>query len=42
MIATSYGEIFERNGNIESKLGIPCDLNYPPTKGGITYAPPIR
>jgi len=38
----NYGEIFERNIGVESKLGIPRGLNHLWTNGGIVYAPPIR
>jgi general L-amino acid transport system substrate-binding protein len=38
----NYGEIFERNVGVESKLGIPRGLNHLWTHGGIVYAPPIR
>ena len=38
----NYGEIFERNVGVESKLGIPRGLNQLWTNGGIVYAPPIR
>lgn len=38
----SYGEVFERNVGIGSKLGIPRGLNQLWDRGGIQYAPPIR
>jgi general L-amino acid transport system substrate-binding protein len=38
----NYGEIFERNVGVESKLGIPRGLNHLWMDGGIVYAPPIR
>ena len=38
----NYGEVFERNVGVGSKLGIPRGLNSLWTKGGIQYAPPIR
>ena len=38
----NYGEIFERNVGIESRLGIPRGLNHLWMDGGIVYAPPIR
>jgi general L-amino acid transport system substrate-binding protein len=38
----NYGEIFERNVGVESRLGIPRGLNHLWTSGGIVYAPPIR
>jgi general L-amino acid transport system substrate-binding protein len=38
----NYGEIFERNIGVESKLAIPRGLNQLWTNGGIVYAPPIR
>jgi general L-amino acid transport system substrate-binding protein len=38
----NYGEVFERNIGIGSKLSIPRGLNSLWTKGGIQYAPPIR
>jgi hypothetical protein len=36
--AVNYGEIFERNIGVESKLGIPRGLNQLWTNGGIVYA----
>ena len=38
----NYGEVFERNVGIGSKLGIPRGLNQLWNDGGIQYAPPIR
>ena len=38
----NYGEVFERNVGIGSRLGISRGLNRLWTKGGIQYAPPIR
>lgn len=38
----NYGEVFERNVGVGSKLGIPRGINALWTKGGIQYAPPIR
>jgi general L-amino acid transport system substrate-binding protein len=38
----NYGEIFERNIGVESRLGIPRGLNHLWMNGGIVYAPPIR
>jgi general L-amino acid transport system substrate-binding protein len=38
----NYGEIFERNVGLESKLGIPRGLNRLWSRGGIQYSPPIR
>jgi general L-amino acid transport system substrate-binding protein len=38
----NYGEIFERNVGLESRLGIPRGLNHLWMDGGIVYAPPIR
>jgi general L-amino acid transport system substrate-binding protein len=38
----NYGEVFERNVGVQSKLGIPRGLNHLWTNGGIVYAPPIR
>ncbi len=38
----NYGEVFERNIGIGSKLSIPRGMNSLWTKGGIQYAPPIR
>ena len=38
----NYGEIYERNVGIQSKLSIPRGLNALWTLGGIQYAPPIR
>jgi len=38
----NYGEVFERNVGVGSKLGIPRGLNSLWNRGGIQYAPPIR
>ncbi len=38
----NYGEVYERNVGVESKLGIPRGLNQLWNAGGIQYAPPIR
>jgi general L-amino acid transport system substrate-binding protein len=38
----NYGEVYERNVGVESKLGIPRGLNHLWNEGGIQYAPPIR
>jgi general L-amino acid transport system substrate-binding protein len=38
----NYGEVFERNMGVGSKLGIPRGLNSLWTNGGIQYAPPLR
>ena len=38
----NYGEIYERNVGIQSRLSIPRGLNALWTLGGIQYAPPIR
>jgi general L-amino acid transport system substrate-binding protein len=38
----NYGEVYERNVGVQSKLGIPRGLNHLWTNGGIIYAPPIR
>jgi len=38
----NYGEVFERNVGVGSKLGIPRGLNQLWTSGGIQYAPPVR
>jgi general L-amino acid transport system substrate-binding protein len=38
----NYGDVFERNAGLHSKLGIPRGLNELWTNGGILYAPPIR
>jgi general L-amino acid transport system substrate-binding protein len=38
----NYGEIYERNVGIQSRLSIPRGLNALWTQGGIQYAPPIR
>jgi general L-amino acid transport system substrate-binding protein len=38
----NYGEVFERNVGVESRLTIPRGLNQLWTAGGIQYAPPIR
>jgi general L-amino acid transport system substrate-binding protein len=38
----NYGQVFERNVGMGSKLGIPRGINQLWTSGGIQYAPPIR
>jgi len=38
----NYGEVFERNVGVGSKLGIPRGINQLWSVGGIQYAPPIR
>ena len=38
----NYGEIYERNLGLGSKLGIPRGMNQLWSSGGIQYAPPIR
>ncbi len=38
----NYGEIYERNVGVKSRLGIPRGINELWTAGGIMYAPPIR
>ncbi len=38
----NYGEVFERNVGVGSKLGIPRGINQLWNVGGIQYAPPIR
>lgn len=38
----NYGEIFERNVGVQSRLGIPRGVNQLWMLGGILYAPPIR
>jgi general L-amino acid transport system substrate-binding protein len=38
----NYGEVFERNVGVGSRLGIPRGINQLWTSGGIQYAPPIR
>ncbi len=38
----NYGEVYERNVGVGSKLGIPRGLNQLWNAGGILYAPPIR
>jgi general L-amino acid transport system substrate-binding protein len=38
----NYGEVFERNVGLHSRLGIPRGLNELWNNGGIQYAPPIR
>jgi general L-amino acid transport system substrate-binding protein len=38
----NYGEVFERNVGVKSRLGIPRGLNELWNMGGIQYAPPIR
>ena len=38
----NYGESYERNVGVKSKLGIPRGLNELWSMGGIQYAPPIR
>jgi general L-amino acid transport system substrate-binding protein len=38
----NYGEIYERNIGMQSRLSIPRGLNALWTQGGIQYAPPVR
>ncbi|MEW6639198.1 MAG: amino acid ABC transporter substrate-binding protein [Pseudomonadota bacterium] len=38
----NYGEVYDRNLGVGSKLGIPRGLNQLWNAGGIQYAPPIR
>lgn len=38
----NYGEIYERNLGVNSKLGIPRGLNQLWNMGGVLYAPPLR
>jgi general L-amino acid transport system substrate-binding protein len=38
----NYGEIYDRNVGVRTKLGIPRGLNQLWNAGGIQYAPPIR
>ncbi len=38
----NYGEVYDRNVGVNSKLGIPRGLNQLWNAGGILYAPPIR
>lgn len=38
----NYGEIYERNVGVGSKLGIPRGINQLWSLGGIRYAPPLR
>jgi len=38
----NYGEVYERNVGLGSKLGIPRGLNQLWNAGGLLYAPPIR
>ncbi len=38
----NYGEVYERNIGVKSKLGIPRGLNQLWNLGGIHYAPPIQ
>lgn len=38
----NYGEIYERNVGVQSRLSIPRGLNALWTRGGIQYAPPVR
>jgi len=38
----NYGEIYERNVGVKSRLGIPRGLNQLWSMGGILYAPPLR
>jgi general L-amino acid transport system substrate-binding protein len=41
-VVGNYGEIFERNLGVGSKLGIPRGLNQLWSTGGVMYAPPMR
>jgi len=38
----NYGEIYERNVGVNSRLAIPRGLNQLWSQGGILYAPPVR
>jgi hypothetical protein len=38
--AGNYAEIYERNLDVESRLGIPRGLNQLRSMGGVLYAPP--
>jgi general L-amino acid transport system substrate-binding protein len=38
----NYGEVFERNVGVGSRLGVPRGINQLWNVGGIQYAPPIR
>lgn len=38
----NYGEVYERNVGVGSKLGIPRGINQLWSLGGIQYAPPLR
>jgi general L-amino acid transport system substrate-binding protein len=38
----NYGEIYERNVGMESKLELPRGLNALWTKGGLMYSPAFR
>jgi general L-amino acid transport system substrate-binding protein len=38
----NYGEIYERNVGMDSKLQLPRGLNAQWTKGGLMYSPPFR
>jgi general L-amino acid transport system substrate-binding protein len=38
----NYGEVYQRNLGVDSRLGIPRGLNELWTMGGIQYAPPLR
>lgn len=38
----NYGEVYERNVGVGSKLGIPRGINHLWSLGGIQYAPPLR
>ncbi|BAS00154.1 amino acid ABC transporter substrate-binding protein [Blastochloris viridis] len=40
--AGNYGEIYERNVGLKSRLGIPRGLNQLWSMGGILYAPPLQ
>ena len=41
-VVGNYGDIYDRNLGINSKLGIPRGMNQLWSRGGIQYAPPIR
>ncbi|MBL8590753.1 MAG: amino acid ABC transporter substrate-binding protein, partial [Methylobacteriaceae bacterium] len=38
----NYGEVYERNVGVGSRLGIPRGLNQLWSNGGILFAPPMR
>ena len=41
-LVDNYGEVYDRNVGVDSRLAIPRGLNELWTMGGLQYAPPLR